>query len=166
MKRLAVGIAVLALAGCKARRDSTPGSGLESPEKGDRGTAGVGAGSEVTGAGGGQPGGPGIDIQVLLDGDLEIEAGAIGKDLVRKVVKDHVTKLQYCYEKTLLANPGIEGTVTAKFTIGTDGSVAEVKATGVHPDVETCVSDLVKTFQFPPSEAKVEVSYPFTFKPA
>jgi TonB family protein len=117
-----------------------------------------------TGKGGpiGQGGGvTGID----LDGAIEVGAG-IDKDIVRKVVKDNTQKLQYCYEKTLLANPGIEGKVTATFTIGTDGSVGDVKTAGVHPDVEACVADAVKAFRFPPSQAKVEVSYPFTFKPA
>jgi TonB family protein len=105
------------------------------------------------------------NIEVILDGELEISAG-MGKDVVRKVIKDSVTKLQYCYEKTLLANPGIEGKVMATFTIAPEGSVTDVKCAGVHPDVETCVAETVKALKFPPSAAKVEVQYPFTFKPA
>jgi TonB family protein len=123
--------------------------------------------------GGGAPGGPmiggakgGADLDAILAGDLEISVGSMGKDTVRKVMKDHVSKLQYCYEQTLLANPGIEGRVMAKFTIDPQGSVENVKCAGVHPDVESCVEKAVKDMKFPPQANKVEVQYPFTFKPA
>jgi len=161
---IAAAVLVAACTGSKSERSASSGAdrgsgdGIVTGGNGTPGGAGSGIGEDT-------PKG-GVGIEVLLDGDLEISAGAIGKDIVRKVVKDHVGKLQYCYEKTLLANPGIEGTVTARFTIGTDGSVDDVKATGVHPEVESCVAEAVKAFRFPPSEAKVEVSYPFTFKPA
>jgi len=166
MRRYAVlGLSLaLALAACgkSADRAVAPNTGSDVTAGGDKGgDLGIGAGSGPTTPTTGMP-----QVQVLLDGDLEIQAGAIGKDLVRRVVKDHVGKLQYCYEKTLLANPGIEGTVTATFTIGRDGSVGEVVAKGVHPDVEACVVDAVKGFQFPPSDTEVHVAYPFTFRPA
>ena len=153
----------LLLVGCAKKGDEAGRQRLDTEKDTGRGgpiVGGAGSGSsEIT------KGGPG-GVQLLLDGDLEISAGSIDKDIVRKVVKDNTTKLQYCYEKTLLASPGIEGKVLATFTIATDGSVEGVKAAGVHPDVEACVADAVKAFKFPPSAAKVEVSYPFTFKPA
>ncbi len=146
--------------------DLAPGTGGDTATAGgDKAGDNGGDMTTITGAGSGAPTGM-PQVQVLLDGDLEIQAGAIGKDLVRKVVKDHVTKLQYCYEKTLLVDPGIAGTVTATFTIGRDGSVGKVTAKGVHPDVETCVIEAVKLFQFPPSDSEVQVAYPFTFRPA
>jgi TonB family protein len=146
MKRLAL---LLVLAACPASDKSSPppiGSGND--------------GSRQTGIGRDR------EIQVILDGDLEISAGQLGKEDVRKVVKQNVGKLSYCYEKTLLANPGIEGRVVAQFTVEPAGSVSDVKASGVHPDVELCVADAVKAMKFPPQGTKVEVEYPFTFKPA
>jgi len=102
----------------------------------------------------------------IEDGELQT-VGAIDKAVVRKVVREHFEALRYCYEATLLANPDIAGTVIAKFTIGIDGTVQEVTASGVHPDVETCVALKVRGFRFPkPDGAKVEVAYPFTFKPS
>ena len=93
--------------------------------------------------------------------------GAIDKGVVRKVVRDNFEALRYCYEATLLANPDIAGTVLAKFTIQIDGTVHDVTASGVHPDVETCIATKVRGFRFPkPDGAKVEVAYPFTFKPS
>ncbi len=132
-------------------------------------TANTDTGSAVPGVGGapdpGQKGdsfGRGGGV-LVLDGDFEA-VGAIDKDTVRKVVKDNVTKLQTCYEQTLMANPNIAGTVTATFTVD-NGSVTNIKASGVHPDVELCVIKAVQLFKFPPG-GKVDVSYPFTFKPA
>ena len=134
-----------------------------SPSPGDQGGTGrTGTGDAPKEGKGGIIGGtPGFTLD--LDGEMEA-TGAIDKGAVRKVVKDNVTKLQACYEQTLMANPGIAGTVTATFTID-NGSVTNIKASGVHPDVETCVVKAVQLFKFPPGE-KVDVSYPFTFKPA
>ena len=103
---------------------------------------------------------------VIEEGELQ-SVGAIDKVAVRKVVREHFEALRLCYESTLLANPTIAGTVVAKFTIQLDGTVHDVTANGVHPDVETCVAAKVRGFKFPkPDAAKVEVAYPFTFKPS
>jgi TonB family protein len=162
--RIALVIALTLLAAaCKKKGGSAD---LPAPQKDERGGDPTGADGVVGGAKDPQPPGKGnLDIQVLLDGELEM-VGSMGKDAVRKVMKDNVTKLQFCYEKTLMMNPGIEGKVMAKFTIEPQGSVSDVKCEGVHPDVEECVSKAVKELKFPPSAEKVEVSYPFTFKPA
>lgn len=103
---------------------------------------------------------------VIEEGELEA-VGAIDKMAVRKVVREHFEALRSCYETTLLANPNIAGTVVAKFTIQLDGTTQNVTASGVHPDVEACVAAKVRSFKFPkPDAPKVEVAYPFTFKPS
>lgn len=103
---------------------------------------------------------------VLEEGELQ-SVGAIDKMAVRKVVREHFEALRSCYETTLLANPSIAGTVVAKFTIQLDGTTQDVTASGVHPDVEACVAAKVRSFKFPkPDAPKVEVAYPFTFKPS
>jgi len=158
MSKLGVMLAVLIAIGCSKKSaprdliDDKSGSSVTLP----------GRGFDVTGNGdkGGEP----TDLVTL--GDM-IATGAIDKDVVRRVVRDNLAKLQYCYEKILLANPGIEGRVLVTFTIAIEGSVSDVTATGIHPEVETCVAEKVRTFKFPrPDAGKVEVSYPFTFKPA
>ncbi len=103
---------------------------------------------------------------VIEEGEIE-SVGAIDKLAVRKVVRENFEALRFCYESTLLANPNIAGTVVAKFTIQLDGTVHDVTANGVHPDVEACVVAKVRGFKFPkPDAPKVEVAYPFTFKPS
>jgi hypothetical protein len=102
--------------------------------------------------------------QMITPGDLTA-TGDVDKDAVRHVVKQNLQKLQLCYEKTLLANPGISGKVVVSFTIGIEGSVSDVTATGIHPDVETCVATEFRTFKFPAPSSKTQVEYPFTFRP-
>jgi hypothetical protein len=97
-------------------------------------------------------------------GDDFTAVGDIDKSTVKQTVKANLAKLTACYERTLLANPGVEGKVLATFKVAIDGTVRDAKASGVHPDVETCVADVIKTFRFPTGTAEVEVSYPFTFK--
>ncbi len=155
--------------GGSAKSGSSKGEGLNT------GSPGLGMGSGPSNGQGGDPGvgrdkggeGPMDDIGRMLQLGEPTAAGEIDKTTVRKVVRQNLAKLQYCYEKTLLANPGIEGNVTVKFTIGIEGSVIDATATGVHPDVESCVVQQVRTFKFPrPTAGTVEVSYPFAFKPA
>lgn len=159
MSRVVLVLVFASLAACKKGGDradqapvtsggSSPGVGDTGNQKGDpTGSDGFGRGRNV----------------ISIDGDFEA-VGAVDKDTVRKVVKDNVTKLQTCYEQTLMANPNIAGTVTATFTVD-NGSVTNIKASGVHPDVESCVIKAVQLFKFPPG-GKVDVTYPFTFKPA
>ena len=166
---------VLALAACGGgahkSTQTMPGDGKPGGSKGDPGVTGgePGGGSEggcqvnpEDPLGSCSPGGKGV----IEEGELST-VGAIDKAVVRKVVREHFEALRYCYEATLLANPDIAGTVLAKFTIQIDGTVHDVTASGVHPDVETCIATKVRGFRFPkPDGAKVEVAYPFTFKPS
>ncbi len=167
--KLLLAIVVLGACGGGAKKSSVPDTQIRS-----------GSSSELPGGGGPMdpvvgssckevPGAPlssceGAPKGVLEEGEMQT-VGAIDKTVVRKVVREHFEALRYCYEATLLANPNIAGTVIAKFTIGIDGTVQDVTASGVHPDVETCVATKVRGFRFPkPDGAKVEVAYPFTFK--
>ena len=110
---------------------------------------------------------PSDELGVLVAPGEFTAMGELDKDVVKRVIKDNLMKLQLCYEQTLLEHPGIEGKVVVSFTIGIEGSVSDVAATGIHADVERCVAERFRTFKFPkPSAGKVEVSYPFSFRPA
>ena len=177
MKRL---LFVLVLVGCpgggaKSMRREAPG-GMN--DTGVLGGVGYGGGSTPGNkpACKDQPGDPlpscsgGAPDNSPLDDESGMHViGAMDKGAIRRVIHDHFEVLRYCYESTLMANPGISGTVQAKFTIGIDGTVLDVVATGIHPDVETCVAAKVRTFKFPRPGAGskvIEVAYPFTFKPS
>ncbi len=169
MKRL---LFVLVLVGC-------PGGGAKSMRRESPGEMN-GNGNDTGGATKGKPAckdqpgdplpscGPGAPDNAPDEESGMHVIGAMDKGVIRKVIRDHFEALRYCYESTLLANPGISGTVQAKFTIGIDGTVLDVVASGIHPDVETCVAAKVRTFKFPRPGAGnvIEVAYPFTFKPS
>jgi hypothetical protein len=163
---------VVLAAGCKsASKDAAPPA-EKSDNKGGPGAVGgtpdllAGSGSEQRDRERDADAGPltqGRLAVIDLDGDFTA-VGDIDKQTVKSTVKANMAKLRVCYEKTLLANPGIEGKCVCTFKVAIDGSVREAKASGVHPEVESCVADVVRSFKFPTSTAEVEVQYPFTFR--
>ncbi|HUS31860.1 MAG TPA: AgmX/PglI C-terminal domain-containing protein [Kofleriaceae bacterium] len=95
-----------------------------------------------------------------------VAGGGLDKAIMRRYIKRNIQKIQYCYEKQLLATPAIAGTLTAKFTIIENGTVSKSEANGVHKEVASCVASVIKSIEFPkPKGGNVEVSYPFTFRP-
>jgi Ca-activated chloride channel family protein len=95
-----------------------------------------------------------------------IAVGSIDKAIIRRYVKRSTEKLSYCYEKQLLHDPKLEGTVTAHFLIGRDGKVLSVTADGLDPTVASCVASVIKDIEFPAATdgGDVQVNYPFTFR--
>ncbi len=95
-------------------------------------------------------------------------AGELDRNLVRRYIKRNRAKLGYCYEKALLVTPDLAGTVTARFVIGPGGTVTSVEASGVTPEVSTCVAEVLRAIEFPKPRGggRVEVTYPFDFRPA
>ncbi|MBL9020445.1 MAG: AgmX/PglI C-terminal domain-containing protein [Myxococcales bacterium] len=94
--------------------------------------------------------------------------GDLDKAIIRRYVKRNIQKIQYCYEKQLLASPELSGTVTTQFFIAPNGTVATAAASGVHPGVARCVADVIKRIEFPRPKGGggVQVNYPFTFRPS
>lgn len=94
-----------------------------------------------------------------VQGDLE-------KVIIRRYIKRNAPKLRYCYEKVLLAKPGIAGTVMTQFTITPDGNVINAKASGVDPAVSECVEAALASIVFPKPKGgdTVQVSYPLVYR--
>jgi len=94
--------------------------------------------------------------------------GDLDKAIIRRYVKRNLNKIRYCYEKSLLAKPALEGTVQVQFFIAPSGSVATAAATGVDPEVSDCVAGVFKSIEFPAPKGGggVQVNYPITFRPA
>jgi hypothetical protein len=118
-----------------------------------------------TGTGGGH--GPWTPPLVSIGEPTIGGPGELDKAVIRRFIKRYTQKLQYCYEKELLAKPSLAGTVTADFTITPNGTVNPSKASGVDPYVAMCISDAIKAIEFPKpkKDGEVTVKYPFTFQP-
>jgi hypothetical protein len=159
-------VVVALLAGCSGKQKSPTGSGGGTSGSGSDGLRARGLDHSPLLSPDRKDPGDGPALQQVLD-EEPIATGAVDKDGVRRTVRNNLAALQACYERTLLANPGIAGRVLVTFKIEIDGTPHDVSASGVHPDVETCVADKFRAFKFPrPSAGKVEVQYPFTFRPS
>jgi hypothetical protein len=104
---------------------------------------------------------------VATDGALNAN-GDLDKATIRQYVRRNLNKIQYCYEKMLLAKPTLKGTVMVQFFITPNGSVASAAGSGVDPSVSSCVAEVIKGIEFPKPKGGggVQVNYPFSFRPA
>jgi TonB family protein len=95
----------------------------------------------------------------------------LDKEIIRRVVRQHLSEVRYCYEKALAKDPALEGRVLIRFTVGEDGhvSASELRESSL-PDsqVGQCVADAIERWVFPRGACRglVTVSYPFVFKPS
>ena len=141
------------------------------PGSGGYGTIGTGkhAGGEYgLGGTGNGPGLPGHHAAVPQPhfGDATA-VGDYDKDIIRRYIRRNASKLQYCYEKQLLAHPGSEGEIQIQFFIMPNGAVNSSTAKGFDNEVANCVADVVGHIEFPaPKGGGVQVNYPLTFHAA
>jgi hypothetical protein len=94
--------------------------------------------------------------------------GSMDKAMIRRYIRRNIQKIQYCYEKELLARPAILGTITVHFFISPAGTVTTATADGFDPAVGSCVAGVIKDIEFPKpvGGGGIAVNYPFTFRPA
>ncbi len=143
------------------------GTGWGTIGTGRYGTIGHGSG---TGPGYGVGGGRGgmrdrtAVVPMVSIGQPSVE-GDLDKAIIRRYIKRNIQKIQYCYEKQLLAKPTIAGTVQARFFIAANGTVEHSTGSGVDPDVASCVAEVIKNIEFPKPKGGgiVKVNYPFIF---
>ena len=119
-----------------------------------------------SGAGSGSGMKPGSNVPMLGIGQPTAK-GELDVAIIRRYIKRSIQKLQYCYEKQLLVNKTLKGTVTADFAIGADGKVTVSDATGVDKTVSGCIADVIRAIEFPkPKQGTVTVRLPFELVPA
>jgi hypothetical protein len=91
--------------------------------------------------------------------------GCVDKGLIRRVVRQHVNEVRYCYERALISNPELVGRVGIRFTINPAGRVEHSEAassTVADPAVGSCIASAVRRFTFPALNGGLtEVNYPF-----
>ncbi|MFO0728670.1 MAG: AgmX/PglI C-terminal domain-containing protein [Myxococcota bacterium] len=142
-------------------------------------SVGLGAlGTQGRGGGGDGDYGTGIgNLGKKADRDINITAGnpvimgSLDKELIRRVIEAHKAQIRYCYEKELVRTPGLFGKIDMEWTITADGLVREAKpkaSTMNNPEVERCIAEKIRTWEFPKPKGGgiVVVRYPFVFKTA
>ena len=143
------------------------GTGWGTIGTGRYGTIGHGSGTgQGYGVGGGRGGmrGRTAAVPTVSIGQPNAQ-GDLDKAIIRRYIKRNLQKIQYCYEKQLLAKPTLAGTVQAQFFITPNGTVASSTGNGVDGEVSSCVADVIRNIEFPKPKGGggVQVNYPFTF---
>ncbi|MFH1434881.1 MAG: AgmX/PglI C-terminal domain-containing protein [Pseudomonadota bacterium] len=97
--------------------------------------------------------------------------GTLPKDAIRRVIRQHLNEVRYCYEQQLAVKTDLSGRVVIKFVIMANGvvqgSLVQESTLGSKP-AEQCIAKAVGrwTFPAPPDGGVVIVSYPFILQPA
>ena len=141
---------------------------------------GVGIGSLGTYGRGGGKGGRGWG-QGKLAGkrkqSVDVETGppmvfgSLDKEIIRRVINSHRSRIKYCYERELSKYPKLQGKIKVFFQIEGNGmvSTSKVRETTMNNErVEECLAQRVKIMRFPAPKGGgiVQVNYPFFFKPS
>ncbi|MEO8699872.1 MAG: AgmX/PglI C-terminal domain-containing protein [Kofleriaceae bacterium] len=95
-----------------------------------------------------------------------VVSGGLDRSIIKRYVHRALPKIQYCYDKELLATPALAGTVATSFVVGRDGTVTMAGATGTSESLAACVTGVIRSIEFPrsPVDAITHVAYPFTFR--
>lgn len=95
--------------------------------------------------------------------------GDMDKDIIRRIVRAHITEVRSCYNAALTLDPNIAGRVTIAMVIGGDGKVSHTQVTANTTKDEPlaqCIAKVVKRWTFPKTACgTVVVSYPFDLSP-
>ena len=97
--------------------------------------------------------------------------GSLDKEIIRRVIVDHIHEVKACYDQQLVKRPRLKGRITVQFTINATGAVAESvlsDTTMNNAQVSDCVVAAIRNWKFPAPEGGgiVIVTYPFNFTPA
>jgi hypothetical protein len=98
-----------------------------------------------------------------------IVRGALDKAIIRRIMRRHRNRFQYCVDREMVKRPLSPGKMTVKYIIDPNGRVSSVKLTerlGV-PAVEQCIAKSFKRMRFPQPKGGgiVMIDQPFTLKP-
>ena len=96
-------------------------------------------------------------------------SGSLSKSVIADVIADHIGEIRRCYEDSLAGWPQLAGRVAVKFIIQPDGSVdrsAVAETTLHHKPTECCITNAVRSWQYPPPDGGgiVVVTYPFVLE--
>ena len=88
----------------------------------------------------------------------------LDKETIRRYVRGKLRRIRHCYEKNLVVEKNLAGTVVAWFQVNPQGKVVASKASGLgNQAVESCVAKTIQsiTFPVPKNGSMVNVKYPF-----
>jgi hypothetical protein len=98
--------------------------------------------------------------------EVKVDDNGLDAAIVRRYVQRRHEAVRACFERHLMADPSLSGTVMVDFVIGPTGAVAASNAKGVSAGVSSCVSEVISTIAFPSADngGMTRVRYPFTMR--
>lgn len=93
--------------------------------------------------------------------------GVLERDLVRRQLRRNTPRLLYCYEKQLLIQDDLAGTLKLSFAVDAQGKASAVAATGFDATVASCVAKVTALPGIFPSSSgvtKVEATLSYAIK--
>ncbi|MDP3277858.1 MAG: serpin family protein [Deltaproteobacteria bacterium] len=104
----------------------------------------------------------------LVNSGVPTTEGTLSGEVVRRVMRQRLGRIGFCYERVLAQDPLLEGGVMATFTIDAEGRAREVSVTMQRPasplvsQLTQCIADVIIRMGFPTSpERPTQVRYPF-----
>lgn len=96
--------------------------------------------------------------------------GGLDKDIIRRIVRAHISEIRACYNEGLGRDPALGGRLVAEFKVSGEGQVAALPkiATSIgDAEVDSCIADAIHGWRFPKTRAGEEVliTYPIVLKP-
>lgn len=97
------------------------------------------------------------------------KSSARSQDAIGRVVGQHSDAIENCYKRESRLNPNMKGSVTAQFTISTEGRVTDVRIVDSslnNKNVETCISRRIRSWRFDPidkADGDVTARYKWIF---
>lgn len=109
------------------------------------------------------------EIKPLKVFDVDVQAtGTLPPETIKRVIRANFPRFRQCYETGLKKDPGLRGTVVARFIIDNTGATETVSLSGGtmgDAGVASCVLGVYRTVSFPaPENGKVMVTYPIDFQ--
>lgn len=95
----------------------------------------------------------------------------LSADVIRRVIWVHINQIKYCYQQALFKQPTLAGRMLVNFQVSPQGQVLELsvrETTLQSPQLLSCVSDSMRTWEFPPTpnySGIIEINYPFLLRP-
>jgi hypothetical protein len=106
-------------------------------------------------------------VPEVVSGVLTVR-GSLDKEIIRRVVHQHINEVKFCYEQELARKPALAGRISVQFAISPVGQVITSVMQSTSMDdahVENCVVNAVRRWEFPkPLGGGIAiVLYPFSF---
>jgi hypothetical protein len=106
-------------------------------------------------------------VPEVVSGVLTVR-GSLDKEIIRRVVHQHMNEIKFCYDQELASKPTLAGRISVQFAISPVGQVITSVMQSTSMDdtrVENCVVNAIRRWEFPkPVGGGIAiVLYPFSF---